>query len=107
MLKVALYGYGYPCETAQDGSAALAKINQTPDRFRLIITDLRMPGVDGFSLIERSRAAGYSGAFMIYAGSIAWDDHQRLRELKVDSVIAKPARPRELHTALLELDSES
>jgi YesN/AraC family two-component response regulator len=45
---------GYKVETAYSGEEALAKIDQRP--FDLIITDFRMPDVDGLKLIERVRA---------------------------------------------------
>ncbi len=45
---------GYEVDMAYSGKEALAKIGQQP--FDLIITDFRMPDVDGLELIERVRA---------------------------------------------------
>ena len=40
---------------AADGPAGAARIRQ--DRFDLILTDIRMPGVDGFEIIATARRA--------------------------------------------------
>jgi DNA-binding response OmpR family regulator len=83
--------------------AALEQIRRNQNRFRVIITDIRMPGLDGFGLIEQSRAFGYSGPFIVYAGMTSHDDLQRFRELGVAHVIRKPARPGEISAALRAL----
>lgn len=102
MLKIAFDTSGYNVETASNGFLALQKVNKNPQRFQLIITDIRMPGMDGFGLIEASRNAGYSGPFVVYAGMISPDDRQRLRELHVSRVIVKPSRSAELIAAIRE-----
>jgi CheY-like chemotaxis protein len=47
MLKIALAGSGYDIETARNGYLALQKINKNPQRFQVIITDIRVLGVVG------------------------------------------------------------
>jgi two-component system response regulator PilR (NtrC family) len=42
---------GYSVETAPGGVEAVARCQKT--RFDLVLTDLRMPGIDGLSLVER------------------------------------------------------
>ncbi len=44
---------GYEVMTAADGEEALAALDQS--RFDLLLTDLRMPGVDGLDLLRRGR----------------------------------------------------
>jgi two-component system response regulator HydG len=44
---------GYLVDTAADGSAALAIVAEHPPD--LVVTDLRMPGMDGLQLLERLR----------------------------------------------------
>ena len=91
MLARVLSGVGYAVEMAENAFVALQKLNHNPSLFHFLVTDIRMPGMDGFTLIERARAAGYSAPILVYAGMLSEDDRQRLRELHVGHVISKPA----------------
>jgi CheY-like chemotaxis protein len=97
-----LRDFGYDVDTAQNGFAALLKVNKGAERLQLIITDLRMPGIDGFQLIEQSRNAGYDGPIIVYAAAIGPDARHRLRELRVTRIIDKPARIGEIIAAIRE-----
>ena len=48
--------WGMTPETAADGNEALEKLAEFPAD--VILTDLNMPGLDGFGLLERLRDAG-------------------------------------------------
>ena len=41
--------------TAHDGRAAIAAIRRDPGQFVLIITDLHLPGADGFEVLRATR----------------------------------------------------
>ncbi|MEN9749151.1 MAG: hypothetical protein RL149_229 [Actinomycetota bacterium] len=56
MLADALKMQGYGVDVAGDGHAALREIHE--GHFDLVITDVNMPKVSGFELLERMRAAG-------------------------------------------------
>jgi two-component system OmpR family response regulator len=56
MLADALRMQGYAAATAADGHAALRDIYEGD--FDLIVSDVNMPKVNGFELLERLRAAG-------------------------------------------------
>ena len=51
-----LSAWGMKPETAGDGNEALGKLNSFPAD--VIITDLNMPGLDGFGFLERLRESG-------------------------------------------------
>lgn len=53
MLEVTLRFEGYPVESAKDGEEALEKIAK--NRPALVISDILMPKMDGFSLVYRLR----------------------------------------------------
>jgi len=54
---------GYATETAADGFKALGKLEEfSPD---LILTDLKMPGLDGIAFMEKARAAAPGALFIV------------------------------------------
>jgi CheY-like chemotaxis protein len=99
-LKLAFTSAGFEVETAYNGFNALAKLTKNPQSFQVIMTDIRMPGIDGFGLIEKSRLAGYAGPIVVYAASITPDARKQLEELQVQSIIEKPVRSSELISAV-------
>jgi CheY-like chemotaxis protein len=101
-LKTAFKVAGVEVETAYNGFNALAKISKNPKSFHAIMTDLRMPGIDGFSLIEKSRSIGYAAPIIVYAASISPEDRERLQNLQITQIIEKPARSSALLAAIRE-----
>jgi DNA-binding NtrC family response regulator len=54
---------GYATETAADGFKALGKLDEfAPD---VILTDLKMPGLDGIAFMEKARAASPASVFVV------------------------------------------
>jgi DNA-binding NtrC family response regulator len=54
---------GYATETAADGFKALGKLEEfTPD---VILTDLKMPGLDGIAFMEKARSASPGAVFVV------------------------------------------
>jgi CheY-like chemotaxis protein len=68
--KELLLDRGYDVITARTGAEGLARIESEP-RLSIVITDIRMPGIDGWELARRAKAvrpdlkvlyiAGYAG----------------------------------------------
>ena len=54
LLEELLLDRGYDVVTAQNGSEGLDRISREP-RLSLLITDIRMPGIDGWELARRAR----------------------------------------------------
>ena len=101
-LKSAFSSAGFDVDTALNGFNALGKLTKNPNGFQALVTDLRMPGMDGFGLIEKSRSAGYTGPIIVYAASITADARKQLEEFRVQRIIEKPARSSELIAAVRE-----
>jgi CheY-like chemotaxis protein len=89
-LQERLSSAGFAVDVAPNGFRAFTTINANLDRYRIVITDIRMPGLDGYGLIEQARSVGFTGPFIVYAASMTPDHRQRLRELNVTQVIEKP-----------------
>ena len=107
MLQRILASNEYSIVTAGDGLEALALLQDNPFAFQIVTTDLRMPHLDGFGLIELARAAGYVGAWLVYAALISPHDRQRLVELGVNRIVNKPSSPADLLDVLEEVQSSS
>jgi DNA-binding response OmpR family regulator len=90
-----LEGYGVDVEA--DGAAALARIlaappggSGRPDAFDLVILDVMLPGLDGFEVVDRMRAAGnFTPTLMLTAKSLPEDVVHGL-ELGADDYLPKP-----------------
>lgn len=103
MLSKTLESAGHHVEVATDGRAAVSRVAQDPGYFQLIVTDTRMPCLDGFGVVEQARSAGFEGKIIVFANSLSAEDRRRYAELRVDRVIDKPGKSGELVGAISEL----
>ena len=103
MLSKTLQSAGHHVEVAMDGRAAVSRVEEDPGYFQLIVTDTRMPRLDGFGVVQQARHAGFEGKIIVFANSLTPEDRQRYAELRVDRVIDKPGKNGELMAAISEL----
>jgi two-component system OmpR family response regulator len=103
MLSKTLESAGHQVEVVTDGRAAVTRVAQDPDYFQLIVTDTRMPQLDGFGLVREARSAGFGGRIIVFANSLSAEERQRYADLHVDRVIDKPGKTGELVGAIGEL----
>lgn len=87
-----LVGAGHACVTATDGDRALAAWRD--QTFDLVITDLRMPGIDGCALIEALFEA--EAVPVIVITGFRADFHRRLSGVPDLVVLEKPIAPSRL-----------
>ncbi|MDX8406091.1 MAG: response regulator [Mariprofundus sp.] len=69
---------GHSTDTAEDGQQALTLFQQQPDHFDLIITDYRMPIMNGLKLIQAIRALGSSVPILMIT---AYGEDHHLQEV--------------------------
>lgn len=67
VVMTALQKNGYATVVARDGSEALQVAMQTSPA--VVMCDLRMPGMDGHTLMRRVKAQGATAAFVVMSGS--------------------------------------
>lgn len=100
MLAKTLKSAGHHVEVASDGRAAVSRVREDPDFFQLIVTDTRMPRLDGFGVVEQARSAGFRGRIIVFSSSLSDEERQRYAQLQVDRVIDKPGKTGELIGAI-------
>ena len=83
--------HGFQCDTAVDGHHALYKLAVDEEGYDLLITDARMPHLDGWGLILRARASGFRGPVIVHSGSLDDSERHRYEALEVDRILDKPA----------------
>jgi uncharacterized protein (TIGR02266 family) len=82
-------------ELAENGQKAIELLLQTP--YDLLVTDLMMPVMDGFTVIERVRAHPRIShlKIMVMSGGTP-DDLLRAQNLGADAIVAKPTPLRDV-----------
>ena len=68
---------GLEVAIAQDGRAAITAIDRNPSRYSVILTDLHMPGADGFEVLRTARAANPSSYVVMMTGYATLDSALR------------------------------
>ncbi len=93
LLTEFLSAEGFAIETANDGEAGAKKA--TESSYALIVLDVMLPGLNGFEVLRRIRAANRTPVLMLTARG---DDVDRIvgLELGADDYLPKPFNPREL-----------
>jgi PAS domain S-box-containing protein len=86
----------------EEALAALALARDKGEQFGLILTDMHMPNMDGFTLIERVRQQFESSTPTIIMLTSAGHrgDAERCRQLGVAAYLLKPIRQSELREAI-------
>ncbi len=86
---------------AGNGIEALEQVHSEPPD--LILSDLRMPRMDGIELLEELQRLGVSVPFCLVTGGMSSDAEERAVALGVAKIVAKPFSPQTLADALRDL----
>ena len=87
-LKPAFQKAGYEVETFTDSAAALLRMEETP--FDVVITDLKMEGVDGFQVLERARQLLPQARIVVITGFATLDTAKESFRKGAFDFVAKP-----------------
>ncbi|MGL4883856.1 MAG: response regulator, partial [Waterburya sp.] len=98
MLDKVLTTVGYQVIACRDGQEALEQIDQYKGKINLIISDIEMPRLNGFELLEQVRAKpAFKNTPIIMATSRTGDRHlQEAKRLGATDYLGKPVQPQEL-----------
>ena len=102
-VSLSLKAKGYNIVSACDGMDAIEKLFNTQGTVDLIITDLNMPNLDGYGLIEtlRQNEAHKETPIIILSSEEDENDRQRGIDVGANSYLVKPFKPASL---LVEVD---
>ena len=100
MLALILGGPGAKITNACDGWMALMKIGAAAEPFDVIITDHRMPRMNGLDLVRRLRVRQFTGKIIVLSAYLTKENIQAYEELEVDMMLAKPFDVGELQLAM-------
>lgn len=86
---------GHTVTEAGDGMEAVSIVRQSPDKFDIIIMDVMMPELDGFSAVKEIRKVSKVPVLMLSARG---EEYDRIHgfELGIDDYVVKPFSPKEL-----------
>jgi chemotaxis protein histidine kinase CheA/ActR/RegA family two-component response regulator len=98
MLDKVLTTVGYQVIACRDGQEALEQIDQYKGKIDLIVSDIEMPRLNGFELLEQVRAKpAFKNTPIIMATSRTGDRHlQEAKRLGATDYLGKPVQPQEL-----------
>jgi Response regulators consisting of a CheY-like receiver domain and a winged-helix DNA-binding domain len=80
---------------AENGMQAVTIFRENPDKFDLIIMDVMMPELDGFSAVKEIRKTSPVPVLMLSARGEEYDKIHGF-EIGIDDYVVKPFSPREL-----------
>jgi len=108
ILEGVLASWGLRTVASRSGEEALARLaeaREAGETFTLVLTDVNMPEMDGFDLVERIRQNQELGTvtIMMLTSSGQRGDAARCRELGISAYLTKPIRPSELREAIVRL----
>lgn len=95
-LRFNLEAEGYGVDVASDGPSAVAALAEPGRDLDLVILDLMLPGLSGFEVLRRARAAGDFVPVLILTAKGDVEDRVRGLEEGADDYLAKPFRLDEL-----------
>src|SRR4029079_17353240 len=92
---------GHTVDTAPDGQQAVEQLKNRS--FDLLLVDLRMPGIDGISLVEALRLWGHGVPILMISGFATVDSAVRALQTGVDDFLLKPVEPDVLSARVADL----
>jgi len=93
LLRVMLERAGAVVTTAADGEEGLTQFAQHSNELDLVITDMQMPKLDGYELMRRIRATGWSGHIIALTAFAASEDEDKCLAAGCSHYLTKPINP--------------
>lgn len=99
---------GFICDYFTDSQLALDNFTNNPNSYCLIISDLRMPGLDGLELIKRIRQYNKTVKIILVSGFLTEEniDNNAIKDAGISAVIEKPFHFKELRPIIKRVLAE-
>ncbi len=81
---------GLSCNSYPDGRSAVRALVASGAHYHLVVTDMGMPGADGFQVIAASRAANPNGHIVMMTGTALPETKARAVLAGADTCLTKP-----------------
>ena len=94
LVQLTLAKSGYKLKIAHGGKEALNICREAPPD--LILMDLRMPDIDGFTVTKALRGTGFNNPIIVLTGSESSEDRQKAFAAGCDDYLVKTMEMREL-----------
>ncbi len=107
MIAMVLGGPASKVTRAANGWEALMRIGATAQPFDVIITDHRMPRMNGLQLVRRLREQKFGGKILVLSAHLSDDDISAYEELNVDMMMSKPFDFDDLQQAMAVLNKDA
>ncbi|MCA9078005.1 MAG: PAS domain S-box protein [Planctomycetaceae bacterium] len=95
LARLLLTEAGLTVEMAEDGLEAIEMVEQRQTPFDLILLDMRMPRLDGYSTAARLRELGVEQPIIALTADALEDDQQHCLDQGCNEVLRKPIEPRQ------------
>jgi two-component system alkaline phosphatase synthesis response regulator PhoP len=89
-LRFNLEAEGYQAEIAADGESALAKLLAEPAQYDVVVLDVMLPSIDGFTVVSELRKAGQFVPVLMLTALGRAEDVLRGFEAGADDYLPKP-----------------
>ncbi len=90
VMTLALSKKGYHVEAFGNGADAIKYIHSQTSIIDLVITDLRMPGVDGLTVLKETKQADQDMAVLLVTGYASVENAVEAMKLGADDYLTKP-----------------
>lgn len=95
-----LHSLGYRVSLASDGREALEMVKRKPDYFDVVLSDLRMPEMNGWQLAGEIQKLRPQLPFILVTAFNDADSDENLKDLGIREVVQKPFLVEHVHKAI-------
>ncbi|CAJ0821229.1 MULTISPECIES: hybrid sensor histidine kinase/response regulator [Ralstonia] len=88
LIRMQMEALGYRVDMADSGGHALRRFVEQP--YDIVVTDLNMPGMDGYGLARCLRAQGAKIPIIALTAHAEVEEHRRCMREGIDAVLVKP-----------------